>query len=94
MPGKTKKPLAELPTIPKELIDQFVKGPMTANPRPLHRRSATCLGTVGWQFVRSARRAADLRSRNGLSRHHRECGAPQGKHARYRTRFTDRPAMP
>ena len=30
MPSKTKKPLAELPTIPKELIDQFVTGPMTA----------------------------------------------------------------
>jgi transposase-like protein len=30
MPSKTKRPLAELPTIPKELIDQFVTGPMTA----------------------------------------------------------------
>jgi putative transposase len=30
MPSKIKKPLAELPTIPKELIDQFVQGPMTA----------------------------------------------------------------
>jgi len=30
MPSKTKKPLAELPAIPKELIDQFVTGPMTA----------------------------------------------------------------
>jgi len=30
MPTKTKKPLPELPAIPKELIDQFVSGPMTA----------------------------------------------------------------
>src|ERR1700743_516093 len=30
MPTKPKKPLAELPVIPKELIDQFVTGPMTA----------------------------------------------------------------
>jgi putative transposase len=31
MPSKkTKAPLAQLPTIPKELIDQLVKGPMTA----------------------------------------------------------------
>jgi len=30
MPRKPKTPLRELPTIPKELVDQFVKGPMTA----------------------------------------------------------------
>lgn len=30
MPRKPKAPLRELPAIPKELIDQFVKGPMTA----------------------------------------------------------------
>jgi hypothetical protein len=30
MPRKPKTPLRELPAIPKELIDQFVKGPMTA----------------------------------------------------------------
>jgi transposase-like protein len=32
MPSKTrkKKPAAALPTIPKEVIDQFVSGPMTA----------------------------------------------------------------
>ena len=32
MPSKTskKKPAAALPTIPKEIIDQFVSGPMTA----------------------------------------------------------------
>lgn len=30
MPTKPKKPLPELPAIPKELIDQFVTGPMTA----------------------------------------------------------------
>ena len=28
MPSKTRKPLAESPTIPEELIDQFVTGPM------------------------------------------------------------------
>ena len=30
MPSKTKKPPAALPEIPEELIDQFVKGPMSA----------------------------------------------------------------
>jgi transposase-like protein len=30
MPTKPKKPLRELPAIPKELLDQFVSGPMTA----------------------------------------------------------------
>jgi putative transposase len=32
MPSKTskKKPAAALPTIPKELLDQFVSGPMSA----------------------------------------------------------------
>ncbi len=34
MPSKLKKtgnPLPALPTIPKELIEQFVRGPMTAD---------------------------------------------------------------
>ncbi|WKB56084.1 IS256 family transposase [Eleftheria terrae] len=30
MPSKKKPPAAALPTIPKELVDQFVKGPMSA----------------------------------------------------------------
>jgi len=30
MATKKKTPLRELPTIPAELVDQFVKGPMTA----------------------------------------------------------------
>ena len=30
MPSKTKKAAAALPSIPKELIDQFVTGPMRA----------------------------------------------------------------
>jgi putative transposase len=50
MPSKTKKPLAELPTSPKELIDQFVTGSITAetvNAAPLAFKRALIERALG-----------------------------------------------
>ena len=88
MPSKTskKKQAAALPSIPKEIIDQFVSGPMTAeavNAASMAFKKALierALGAelghhLGWQR-RDARPDAAVNCRNGNSeRAHRRWSA-------------------
>jgi hypothetical protein len=72
MPSKTskKKPVVDLPSIPKELIDQLVSGTMPAPTSGLHRLVLRGNGTVsGGQWVEYNRRVFKIGSGETATSH-------------------------
>ena len=87
MPSKTKKAAAALPSIPKELIDQFVTGPMSAeavNAASVAFKKALIERALGAELRLLARRTQAGGGEQPPQRHERQDGAHRGWAAAYR----------